>query len=91
MPLGRSEATATRDDKLVISASIQALPNVDGTGVAIFLLNCSSIRNKIPEIELQMLMLNHPDIVCLTEIWINSDEAQLYNISGYQMYILQMQ
>lgn len=46
--------------------------------LTIYLLNCNSINNKIPEIK-QILTDNKPDIFCLCETWINKKYVPKFN------------
>lgn len=48
--------------------------------------NIQCIRNKILELEIFITSLeNSPDLLCLTEHWLNKDEVDLIKIENYQL------
>lgn len=49
----------------------------------IYLQNARSIRNKFTEIETIPLTNNNPEIIAITETWLQKTEENLYTIKGY--------
>ena len=52
----------------------------------IFLLNIHSLRNKLNLLEADLEVMGRPQIVILTETWIEPGSESFYNINGYRSH-----
>lgn len=49
----------------------------------IYLINARSIKNKFDEIETIPDVYNNPDIIVITETWLNPNNENTFNINNY--------
>ena len=59
-------------------------PNSSQPSTKFFLLNIHSIRNKLHLLEAYPATLNWPQVVILTETWIEPLTQNFYNLRGYE-------